>query len=782
MADATRVDLSGSVPEASGAPFVELSSNGLFLGADGSDVRIPVLEQKPLFYEERTLGDRLQIGTQEYAVPRGKGRRVTEMLAFAQLGVAGAEEGPAGPLLQLRTRIESAFLARWLGENEPLLAWLRTSTTQTIPSDIGRDALVAELRFVLTSRRAALVALTKYGDVRVDALPTQPLTVQRRTGRAKIAVAHREWVSELGNGAHFAWIEDLVGLPESERIRRAAELVLREFPKERAHGKSLLAAAEAAGDRWARLTTTLMVADAPDSQSFADALAPLLDGEAPSYPIEEWWEDFGLSVPIGEAVVSALETQDGARAKSLALRLRSRLHATIVQGTDDRTRAEAVLEHARRLEEGGERAEARALLEETLATLPTVGMLDLVVHEDREPSAVESEGPGLKRPSEPDSRLRVQTLEMLARLRDESGAHVPTLAELARLHPLSTVRLQHLADADSDGVLGQRATRILEIAEAKMFSPPPGWPDAVRRWSEEELESRVRHPVGRSAGAIGAVQSLLAKTDRPDHSSLQSYCERLDGKAHPTALAAVVDACLALGTPGVQAFVSRGERSVGVRAYEGKPHFLLIGVTHLEGSEPLLPAELRFAVGAEIAHLRFGHTRVTSAEVWSGAVDMGVSTLQALVSVLPVVGAWKWGEKIATVAGHAQGVDFKGAMGFAGKMFGKKEDDPVVALGTASSDLVAAHRVMQFTADRAGLVLANDPGAAIRAMFRTWPAYAAELAMVERVGVREVLGQVDEQGAYIYPQLLARVSALLSFYLSDDFTQLKFAESDEETS
>jgi hypothetical protein len=89
--------------------------------------------------------------------------------------------------------------------------------------------------------------------------------------------------------------------------------------------------------------------------------------------------------------------------------------------------------------------------------------------------------------------------------------------------------------------------------------------------------------------------------------------------------------------------------------------------------------------------------------------------------------------------------------------------------------LIAAHRVMQITADRAGLVLCGDLGAAVRSMFLTQSRLRPGLAVAERQGLSEALGRTDALGAPLLGDLAVRIAALAAFWISDDYARLRDA-------
>jgi hypothetical protein len=85
---------------------------------------------------------------------------------------------------------------------------------------------------------------------------------------------------------------------------------------------------------------------------------------------------------------------------------------------------------------------------------------------------------------------------------------------------------------------------------------------------------------------------------------------------------------------------------------------------------------------------------------------------------------------------------------------------------------VVAHRVMQLTADRAGLVYCGDLIAAVRSMFLTSLAYQPELYIAQQNDLVTCLKRCDEKDNYILQDLAIRIGSLISFFLSDDYRHL----------
>ncbi len=278
---------------------------------------------------------------------------------------------------------------------------------------------------------------------------------------------------------------------------------------------------------------------------------------------------------------------------------------------------------------------------------------------------------------------------------------------------------------------------------------------------------------------------------------------------------------MVFGLPVVDAYVSQGDRRVGLRSHEAPAPFLVVGGGHLDTGDDFFlgPAELRWAIGAEVAHLRFGHSRVTSDDVWAGLMDKGGSAVVATASILPflrflpvdLLGSDRTWRAVRTVVpqswlraiygiddaaalakvvptdlgrlGNAGAAAVESATGTLGSLqsvarrFGSSRSpdaiDPDVGLDNRL--LVASHRVMQHTADRAGLLMAGHIDASLRAIFLTHSRLARELVVANDQGLDACLGRKDAEGRLLLPDLAVRMAALIAFWLSDDYPRLRQA-------
>lgn len=748
-------------------------------------------------------------------------------------------EGPwawTRPFIDKLDALEREWLRCWLDPDERLLAFKRSDETHGFSATLAGADEQAKI-LVITDRRQQFVALSTVGDLWSLPLATEALGVESSTvGRSHLVGEDLRVRVKLGDEALFRAFGRWLGLTGNARLRAVAQSLWRlgERGVDDTRAAEIL---DALGDDdpLARLARVLIV----DPLGSPDAAAALnlgdLDPEAepdldadpdghgdivvvgprePASPIIEalealiegadegtaeallrWWDNWDLGPELGEILVGHL-CELGPAGRAIALPLHQRLREIWLERIEDDPEDAALIDFvlAEHLLALGRAQDALALLGERREKLPSEQLQDLL------PPA----------PGRGGQRNRIELYELVATAHEQLGdGHVAALAELARLQPLVGERIDALvAQLDAraseggldDGLDGlhQRATQVRALLideralaaaasetgadDVETGAAEPGTALAtteagtaaldevrVRALDGEQLEI-LRHPAARVDGVLGRLQGTLAKVVVPDCSMLKSYCERANLARTPALARAMADATMILGLGGVEVFVSRGDKSVGLRAYEGSTSFLLIGGDHLDPRSDAYLDEgpLRFAIAAELAHLRYAHSRVTGNEVWAGTVDLGLTGLGMLIVAAPILKGLK------APAKHL--LDKVGAPAI--ERWRKKlaRRDPH-SLANDNSQVIAAHRVMQLSADRAGLLACGDPRAAIRAMFAVHPGYLALWPLVASHGLRAAVTkstQSEDERSRL-EDLAVRVAALLSFYLSDEYAELRHA-------
>ena len=760
---------------------------GIWIVAAVSDSRgdaLNLLERSDFRYERRALGDKLHVAGSVFGVSRPRSTRVRELLGLARLRQRfGTAQNPDArtqlrtPFVEPVSELERVWLDYTLAEGEILLAWLHGMSEAFVTSPIEPNAS-AELRLLVTSRALRLVAITELGDVREEALTPEDLRFDFDHGRATLRTPNWEFRSKRRNDELTRDVLGVLCEPSERQLYWFAQrcwLAKDDHQGADRTARRLAGLAEAAGNPHAAFARVMMRERSKRATSFSleRALGRFHELGAPANTLAELVSAWRFTPAAAQVLVEQLRLH-GTTAEPWALHLHEHTRELGRRGaaTPKSESAQRDIQLAEHLLASGKNARARALLEDRLRELPSEDLDDLLPPDD----ADLTQGAGGK-------ALRIRIRELIAESRETTD--LDTLAELAQLQPLMQTRVTALADA-AEGTLRLRAESVAQLLKPAGLIGDSGARESVRRdapLSGYELLHQVSHPLAREENPfMTKLQALLASVPTPDHGVLKDYCEKLE-TGYAVAHGALADAARILGVSNVTAYVSRGNKSIGVRAYEDDSPFVLIGGQHLEdGAYRMTAAELRFALGAELAHLRLGHTPVTSSEVWAGALEKTREGVDLAFNFIPFLKGYKLaGQALAHVPAPAvrqllSGVErikarFSRALPSSG-------DPADAALSRINEELITAHRVMQLTADRAGLLVSADLQASIRAMLLLRADHRVLLDRSLREGLISVLSERNASGEMAHQALAVRIAALFSFYLSSEYARLAVKSSE----
>jgi hypothetical protein len=324
------------------------------------------------------------------------------------------------------------------------------------------------------------------------------------------------------------------------------------------------------------------------------------------------------------------------------------------------------------------------------------------------------------------------------------------------------------------------------LAEHGLEAAPVSPANVSNALPSEQIEGALSHPLARGQGSLVAgVQKLIAHTPEPDHGALSDYCEALDTREHPEARRALDAARLAFSLPALHAYVSRGKKSIGLRGYEAKAPYMLLGKDHLDAASPfrMSEAELFFAIGAEALHLKLGQARLTSHEMWAGAFAHTKGGVELILGVLPLLQGMPLGPSVTKflerVPEPALRRGLEALVRFERDKRGKRQAPSLAsasALSHVNENLLAAHRLMQMSADRAGLLLCGDLRASLRGLLLVRPDTRAVLdAMTQKDIVSVLLDESAQQDPAMRADLTVRIAALFELYASEEYVTLRRA-------
>jgi hypothetical protein len=743
-----------------------LARDGRFVGhaVDASD-------PARVRYQQGTISDRLRVGEQTLSVPPGRAREARKLIALGRLRrLRAGRELLTLPLESDRYLTEHGELVR------ELLTTLIAPPDQLIAlvglgDDPGVSALGAEVAeehyFVLGCEKAWLSALGELGDVRHEELDSSSLRFEVTPDGPVITCGKRSRAVPNKRKSLIGELCELAALPPAERLGEGARRL--HVTSRAPRARTLLAEARRRGYPEGAIIEIALELEARgkvfDREDYAARVAELRDAGISAEQLSETFRRWQFAPSLGrELIVGLALLGNDAEPWSLALHrsLRAQLMSDAKSPDQDLTRWDVELaEHELSV---GENSRARSLAEARLRSLGP--------DED-----------ALEAPPQ-DSQLRVARLrlyEVLCReARSRGNADVPALSALARLEPLSEPRLRALSQATSDDE-GERRL-IARAARVLSYLAPGGLTgngasasnDSSGAFERSTLEQRLRHPLARGGGRLAArLSELVAAVPEPDLGFLRDFCEELSETRHAEAARALARATRLLSLPRVSAYVSHGARSVGLRAFGSSEPFVLIGERHLtpDDSYFLRGTELDFALGAELAHLAFGHQRVTSGEVWAGAAGKTKDALAALGLVLPVV-VDLGGPRVQRILGRLGSEAFeratRGALRLPELFAERGASGSAEPLSQRNEELILAHRLVQLSADRAGLAIAQDLGGALRAMLLTRTDYRDLVDAAAKSGLSQAL-KARESHSLAVQDLMLRVRAIIAFYLSPEF-------------
>lgn len=739
------------------------------------------------------------------------------------------------PYIEKVAENEHAWLSSYLNEPEFLIAWLGTSTKAACKASSRWDFMSGanEWKFLMTDKRSALVAFPSKPDETVvcQELPKAEMKVTNVVGRDECAVANICWRTQLANDGLFREIAQLQPHDPYGRLFGLARLAFLRGAKKGKHAeyaKNLMVdLSKKTPDPFLLLALVyaqLAVASPSNKEDFfkdASKHADLLqlgrglvrDG-TPEDLIRwtgEWQLSKEESLSLAKALLHAMHFS--ADIAAYVCPLLEVVRGEIVDKSNRALASGADILYARCLIQCKRHSDAQSILEQRLSTLPDESLEDLLP--DEEIDLAKGEG---------GQKLKIQTLKLLVEARGAPDQDdVAALASLASLQPLVPQVLKRFGEA-CDSVRRKRVDSVLQLLQSVpgCSGEDPDWQankDLATPLTAAQIDGLLRDPRARAGTKIAtlwhSMMRLIASTNQPDFNHLRAHAARVTPQTHPDICDAVVVGALLLGLNSPDIHITSGDASHGVRAYEGNPRFILIGDDHLRPASNyfLSPPEMRFLLGVELAHLRFGHQKITSSALWQGVIDKLSSAAFLGLEFIPLAGptlsrTGKGSKELTKMAqraaksGHENIARILRSLRSTANVVGKSAKHlPPEAASTLKSKggnlmeklkreaedlspsiveddrklIGGAYMLMQLTADRAGLLLAGDIVAAVRAIFRSSVHYAPELGLAEKYGLSKVLSRAGQDGELLNQSLAVRLAALFAFYISDEYQSIRFA-------
>jgi hypothetical protein len=807
-----------------------------------SENLIDLWNSDDLKYHSKMTGDLIEVDGQTFKISPGDGSSAKSALAVGKI----LNEYNFSSDSLYTPEFESGFVERsdllwnvWLQASlkpdEHILALLETSTKITFEESILGKAS-AYYHFVLSTHRNLLVAISEVGDVNLVELPKRQIEIEHSIGRSTVSCGDDKWATTVTNESLYKKISEIAGLGSADSLRAIGLILWQDkgLKKTESIRKTFEILQNMDGATPLDAITGSIIknlkSDKVESEDTSErfdhdligAFKEILKNESSSEYLIQWFGQWGFPVSVGEDVLKYLmniiETAEDARWALPFHRYLHEVRAKTIKKLIPLILFDlALVEHLILAEEY---KAAKEIIEKRLEQLPSEQLLDLLPDRDEDVTEV----PGLQ-------QIRIRLLELLDIVKQNlNEKNFDTVLSLAIYKPFELSRIEQLEYFENKQISKRaRAVKQLLSWQGMQTDKNGALPELSRvsPLSNKDLDL-LRHPLTRKGKILGKLQGALAKTSTPDFNHMRQFCKKATASGEQLIIDIVGQTCLALGLRVISAYLSHGEKSVGIRAFEGDPNFILIGSKHVETDSDffLSPLELTFAIVTELTHLKFKHSRVTSRAVKDGSLEKGKFAIETIVTLIPflkfipidkIMSKRKTYQLIRSVVplnllkkiysvedgrqlmskvgadknpllkagsdsikklkkGISVTAEHVGSIAHSkeeGQRFIAADEDVSEDISPSNDKLVVAHRVMQLTADRAGLVYCGDLIAAVRSMFLTSLAYQPELYIAQKNDLVTCLKRCDEKGNYILQDLAIRIGSLISFFLSDDYQQLR---------
>ncbi len=430
------------------------------------------------------------------------------------------------------------------------------------------------------------------------------------------------------------------------------------------------------------------------------------------------------------------------------------------------------IKYAQFLIRSGYKRKAKNILKELLKHLPDETVSDVLPADNLDITSDKS-----------GQLLKTTVLDLLATAKDKEDAQ-DAIQKTALLQPLNENRIEKLA-AVGNSELKRQAEEARNILTGKgLFDTD----NPVCRVDYSQLDNSLinkylQHPAVLKKGRFYNFQKWISEIKADDYSSVRKYSEKISSESHNTLFAVLKNTGEVFGFKAVEFFITKGDRNDEIIGYEGNPPFVIIGYDFLnKNSDSYMNlSELQFAAASEISHIRFKHTKLTSKDVWRGLIEKGTFVADTALAVIPVAGflakTLKNVPKLNLLTKIFQGT----ASGIAG---GKSAYDAALQLteyygkkGKTKKEkqksLLAASRLMQYTADRAGLLICGNLASAVRVVLLSETFENNPIEEIKNTSLKEFLLKQNNDGTFKYQKTALRIANLFSFWFSEEYALLR---------
>jgi len=679
------------------------------------------------------------------------------------------------------------FLLSELEENENLIACLKVGTLRNIGQDKNIDKNLKWF-YILTNFDSMLLGVGKNDDI-IESFDLQNRQIKVKNGvRNPVIVDDYEWTTTLSNTSMYKEIEELTALQSDTRQNKIAILNVRKSKKNFKYydyAKFLLKDSD-------NITSDISIflldylknpKETIEEYSKDEKLFNLLENILNNAQIEEelvyWYRDWNPPLEQALFVVKILKEIAGDDENQLKkiLTFHSLIYKDAKKTEKDKLNKLLIdIDYADYLIRAKKMKEAEKILKEELKKMPDMSFAELLPEEKVDPTG--NAGGQL---------LKVILLELLAKTQVGKAVE-PYLKQAAILQPLSIEKIQKLSEVKDDE-LASKTNKILDIISKENLIPNQEKEEIKYKALDSSTIEIIKHPLYKNKSVFKSITKFLASESIPDSQTVKNFAEPYSPEKYPQVSEILTDLSIIFQIPNLDIFIAHGDNSIGIRSYKTESAYIIIGFSHLDKNSEYYMTynELKYALTEELAFLYFDFARITSTDIWRGAMDKGIQVADTLLNLIPIVGSFSNVLKIKAFTSFIQKHNILSRADKIEKIADKSKNVILTtseALGVMKKiapkdskekyqNFVALSRMMQITADRAAISVTGDISSAVRSVFLQSKELKDYLPTIQKYGLNNFLLQKDNQGNYIYQNLAVRFASLFSFYLSDEYEKVR---------
>lgn len=675
-------------------------------------------------------------------------------------------------------------------DKEILLAWLNVASIKNLGLNKDYYTKLSWFYF-LTNYESLLLGFNKLGDL-LEAFDFQDRKMSlSKNLRKSIVIDKYEWLPTMNNLSKYKIIALASTMSPEQRVNYFAKMNFLNS-KDSKYSKFLVSKT---GFITSNLTLffidylknpsqTIIDYSKDDkiSKILTDILVQPQSEEALVFWFNDWNPNIDQSVIIMKMFVEvAKDVQD---LKKL-LPLHKVIHEFLIKKEkDDYNKILYDIEYTRHLIVLDSFKEAEQILKKDLKKLPDLNLTELLPAENVDPTGNLS-----------GQFLKVVILELLSQTQKEKNS-IDFIRKASILQPLSQERIYKLT-AVKDENLNSKARTVLEIITGNNLKPKSEYVDRKYRQISKDLIEKIKHPVYQKKGTLYKFSKWISSYKTPDFSTLKNIGEKFSPIKHKEVADIIADILHVFNIPNLEIFIANGDQAIGITAYEAQTPFLIIGGEHFNPNSPyyLTYNEMNFAIAHEIAFLFFKFARITSTDIWRGMMEKGNFVVETLIDLIPFAGSvsgvlkkatklkrvsnfMEKNNKISTILIKGQQIDTianksQGVLNIASDMLGSLKNVKPNKENQKREEIIAISRMMQITADRVGLLFCDDPVSAVRSVFLSSKDLVSQIPTIQKYGLNSFLLKKDENENYVNLNFAIRFASMFSFWLSDDFDNIK---------